>query len=388
MAPITTPPVEIQALRGVTDMYEKWVSELTHGLRDQDGLVDMIEHLTEARDHALKRVKQFEGDNATLSDEALSLRESVEDLRKRESTMLREKKRVERQAGALYQQIEALQEELTRVRGDLAQAATGLGAAHGESDAQATKVEELRVRLVHTTQDLETAREHLAERDDEIRILNSKLKDAQKLQEQKSALSAAAEQEIKELKDKLNHANSSKTRSEQRNEANRQKAVDAERVAREKVKEVESVLLARDKELEKAKEDLAQARDTLARRADLAKQKDKQHTDQVESLATEKERLDKQLDAMIAKATDAEARASSLQSQLDSAGGDATVMQRQVMDSMRESIKIAAGGVRIALDKLVDQDGDYELDATDPIVEKLRVAQAALAGDLDEQDEE
>jgi hypothetical protein len=105
-------------------------------------------------------------------------------------------------------------------------------------------------------------------------------------------------------------------------------------------------------------------------------------------LATEKERLEKQLDAMIAKATAAESRASSLQAQLDSAGGDATVMQRQVMDSMRESIKIAAGGVRIALDKLVDQDGDYELDATDPIVEKLRVAQAALAGDLDEQDEE
>lgn len=388
MAPITTPPVEIQALRGVTDMYEKWVSELTHGLRDQDGLVDMIEHLTEARDHALTRVKQFESDNLSLSNEALSLRESVEDLRKRESSMLREKKRTENQVGDLNKQVESLQAELTRVRGDLAQAATGLGAAHGESDAQATQVDELRARLVHLTDELDAANKDLAEREDQLQDLEAKLAEARKARDDEADTADAAEKEIKELKDKLNHANSSKTRSEKRNESNRQKAVDAERVAREKIQEVESVLAVRDKELEKAKSDLAEAREGFNNQQKLVKKNKTEHDGQVKRLIAEREQLEKQLDAMIAKATDAEARASSLQAQLDSAGGDATVMQRQVMDSMRESIKIAAGGVRIALDKLVDQDGDYELDATDPIIEKLRVAQAALAGDLDEQDEE
>lgn len=367
MSPITNPPTEIQALRGVTLLYENWINELVGGLHNQDGLVDIIEDLTESRDQALRRVKHFESDNLSLSDEALSLRESVEDLRKREATMLRDKKRTENQVGGLNKQVEDLQEKLARSRDDLAKAGTGLGAAHGESDVQAETVEKLQAKVNDLTAKLDAAEKFVAE---------------------KKAGIAAAEQEIKDLKDKLNHSNSSKTRSEQRNEANRQKAVDAERVAREKVKEVESVLVARDKELDQAKKGLAEARDTMARRADLAKEKERQHTEQVESLATEKERLEKQLDAMITKATAAESRASSLQAQLDSAGGDATALQRQVIDSMRESIKVAAGGVRIALDKLIDQDGDYELDATDPIVDKMRVAQQALAGDLQDQEEE
>lgn len=307
--------------------------------------------------HLEQKVDRYDNYLTTAKHETIKETDSKNAAINLANTLGQEKKDLETQIGKLHEQVDAqftrieeLQEELAQARADLAQAATGLGTAHGESDAQFTRIKELEEELAQARADL-TPGTDVEELRARIVHLNEELAEAQKTIEEREDANAA------------------------------------ERVAREHVKDLQGILATRDKELEKAKQELTRARNTLAGRVELAQQKEKQTAEQRQTLEADKEKLAKQLDATVTRLHDTEQRAGKLEEQLAAADGDVDVMRQQIIELMRESMKTASGGVRIALDKLLDPEGDYELDGRSAVIKKLRVAQAALDGDTTQEEE-
>lgn len=350
-----TPPSSVLAIEGIFDVYRSYVMELEgqlHYARQERDASEIQERKAmQSRETALLNVRNIEITKRQLEEQIGRLNDQID-----------------RQ----FTRIEELAEERDQARADLAKAATGVGNAHGESDAQSHEIEALEKRIEQLDYINEQLQEGIREREDLIKSKDKEIRKAHEVsanQEHRLAGEAKLVDELRaknaylaEEYDSLREYH--KVALEDLNLANN----DAQDRA-----ELKKKLTAVEKELDKA-------RNSLGDRAALAKQKDTKLAADLKKLQDENTRLTKNLDSTISKLAAEQSRAGGLEEQLEKAkafSGDEPA-------SMVDAHRAAAGAIRIALDILTDPVGDYELGTDEPAIVKLLTAQSALNGEIPE----